>query len=934
MKVQPRTVRVGLAIRGRCLRTAVAGVIRRFRLLGPVEVSVGDAQVQLGGRKPKALLVALLVDAGHVVAADRLSRAIWDDGPPASARALIQTYVSGLRRSLRTTAGDDLIATHPVGYVIHVRAGELDSDEFERLAGEGWSAAAKLRQAEAVEAYGAALAQWRGPAFGGVGESFLKSQAARLDEFRLSVTEQRTTSELALGRHERIVGELSSLVSQHPTRERLRRDLMVVMYRLGRRSDALALYRQGREVLVDELGIEPGQELRAVHDAILRSDDTVLGWIRDPGVTASSVRPAQRIVPSQESAALPDFIGQVREAAAVTDLLSSGSSMPMSVISGPGGSGKSALASYVSQRIQGRYPDGQLYVELRGTSETPARPVEVLGRILRQFGGVPADSLEERVADYRSLLARRRVLVVLDDARDELQVRPLIPGSAGSGLLITSRNRLAALAGTGLIELDVFTAEEALELLSRVAGRKRLSAEPEAAMSIVRRCDRLPPAILIAGDQAIRASIELGYHQVDEQAERVLRLLGLLGISAFPAWVAGALAEVSLDVSDRALEQLVDAQLLAVEGVEGVDGIGLLRYRMHDLIRLFARERAESEEPADARELAVTAVLRRRVLSTGSWPPPTFPVAAADRLRQIARRPWLNRSIVNADEATFVIHNHRQRLEDGLKQSCSEVEAGRDNLTGMNQPTIRPPAGLRPIRSAKLAPALVMLLATLTSAPSMATAARAAPPSAADGGIGVLFNCGTYPANQPMTRGAALVRARSWIDAGVPYSQSACHSNAYGSYHTDCSGYVSMAWGLTMSYATDTIHRVSHTIPRADLRPGDALNIPNDHMALFVRWADAARTMPVVREQHGPVGTRTEERTWSAAKANPYTPIRYDNIREDAPATGRFFHNVRRASGGWSGANPADGNGSILSIAAATTPNGDMHLATTLPREG
>ncbi|GAB3922932.1 hypothetical protein GCM10029976_012420 [Kribbella albertanoniae] len=221
---------------------------------------------------------------------------------------------------------------------------------------------------------------------------------------------------------------------------------------------------------------------------------------------------------------------------------------------------------------------------------------------------------------------------------------------------------------------------------------------------------------------------------------------------------------------------------------------------------------------------------------------------------------------------------------------------------------------------------------TASAAPHRAALSTPTPtPGVAEGGIGVLYNCDTYDSNKPMTRSAALVRAQSWIDARVPYSQAACHTNGYGSYRTDCSGFVSMAWGLLRSYTTAEMYMVSHTIARADLQPGDALNRPNDHVALFLRWADAARTQPVVREQAGPDGAPTREVTWPASKANTYTPIRYNNIQDDtppAPTTGRFWHNVRWSDGTWSGANVADNNTGIAQVVEAGSPAGDLHVVT------
>ncbi|GAA0418885.1 SARP family transcriptional regulator [Acrocarpospora corrugata] len=585
----------------------------------------------LGARKPQALLAALLMDDNRVVPSDRLVEALWGEDPPGTARAILHTYVSVLRRLFQDFGEEEVIVSHPAGYTVLVPAGSLDRREFERLAAEGRQAAAAERHHEAVETFRAALALWRGPALGGVGDSFLKAEAARLDELRLTISEQLIGAEFALGRHAQVLGELTALVSRHPTHERLRGDLMIALYRVGRQSDALAVYRQGRQALVEELGVEPGPELRAVHEAILKSNAALLGPVSPPK--------RHSLVPAQMPPATIDFTGRAPETDALTTLLAAGSSMPVCVVSGPGGSGKSSLAVHAAHRVAGHYPDGQLYIELLGTSEAPLAPGEVLGRILRQLGEVPPDSTEDRTAHYRSMLARRRVLVVLDDAATESQVRPLLPGSAGCGVLITSRNRLAALSGAALVELDVLAREEAVELLSRIAGPARIEAEPEAAARIVEQCGHLPLAIRIAGarlaarrrwsvaflagrladerhrldelavgDQEVRASIMLSYRMLHERGKRTLRCLGSLGLPDFPVWIAAALIEAGHDEAERMLEQLVDAQLVEVEGV---DGVGHVRYRLHELVRLFAGERTEAEEPLEARTAAVTRVLSR-----------------------------------------------------------------------------------------------------------------------------------------------------------------------------------------------------------------------------------------------------------------------------------------------------------------------------------
>ncbi|MFC7382708.1 AfsR/SARP family transcriptional regulator [Sphaerisporangium rhizosphaerae] len=698
-----------------------------FRLLGPIEVWNGGRQVPLGGAKPRTLLTALLIDEGHVVGAERLIDAIWGADPPETARAVLQTYISSLRRSFERADMPPVIVSHQAGYLADVPAGAVDRSAFETLVAQGRRAATEGRHEEAAERFRAALALWRGPALGGMGDSFLLAEARRLDELRLTVTEERIAADLEIGLHEQVIGELTALVARHPTHERLRHDLMATLNHLGRRGDALAVYRQGVEVLAEELGIDPGPELRRLHEGILRGDPRLSPGHRSrtrppetsapTGSGAASGTPgrpgrpghdgagpgrsdaagatperagtgstgiarfptgrsgteratpeaagtegaapergtfergipergtpergaSERGRPYQLPPVIPDFTGRTEETVLLRAALTRPSAMPVCVILGAGGTGKSTLALRVAHDVAERYPDGQLYAELRGTTELPATPEEVLGRLLRELG-TPAPelppTLEERVNRYRSLLSGRRMLVVLDDAATERQVRPLLPGSAGCAVLITSRNKLPSLAGALPTELGTLTVDAALALLSHVAGAERVTAEPGPSRMIVRQCGYLPLAIRIAGarlasrrqwsvklmadrladerrrldelavgDQEVRAGIALSYELLTGSVRRALRYLGLLGLPHFPAWVAAAATGSSLDEAERELEQLVDASLVEVEGV---DAIGQVRYRLHDLIRLFARERAEAEDPPPERVGAVTRVL-------------------------------------------------------------------------------------------------------------------------------------------------------------------------------------------------------------------------------------------------------------------------------------------------------------------------------------
>ncbi|MFD1544810.1 AfsR/SARP family transcriptional regulator [Nonomuraea guangzhouensis] len=599
----------------------------QFRLLGPVEAWKGDRQVPLGGAKPRALLTALLLDPGRTVPVERLIDAVWGERSPATARPVLQTYVASLRRSFEGVGMANVIVSDRVGYLAEVPPDALDLQVFERLVAEGRKAVQETRLSEARESFRAALALWRGPALGGISDSFLRTEAARLDELRITVIEERIAAELTMGQGEQLLDELAELVALHPARERLRRSLMVALYQAGRQTDALAVYREGRQVLIDELGIEPGPELRQTHEAILRSDPALLAPVR---------RRRPRQLPSPPA----DFIGRGEEIAALRTALTQPDAMPICVISGAGGMGKSALALRAAHEVAEHFPDGQLHIELRGTSDAPAGPEEVLGRLLRELD--PATTrlpvtLEERVGRYRTLLANQRKLVVLEDAAVEAQVRPLLPGASGCAVLVTSRNRLVGLAGASFVELGVLPADTAIDLLARIAGRDRVAAEHHAASDIVRLCGQLPLAIRIAGarlasrrqwplarllsrladerhrldeltvgDQQVRAGISLSYAHLPSSARTALRRLGLMGLPSFPAWVAAAALETSLSEAERILEHLVDVSLV---DVQGVDASGQLRYRLHDLIRLFARERALAEDDAKTREAVVTRVL-------------------------------------------------------------------------------------------------------------------------------------------------------------------------------------------------------------------------------------------------------------------------------------------------------------------------------------
>lgn len=487
-----------------------------FRLLGPVEAWHEGRELALGGPKPRAVLAALLLEPGRVVSIDRLAGLAWNERPPDTARTLILTYISRLRRCLSVADAGEMIERTPPGYLIRLRDARLDRDVFDGLVGEGRRLLDAGRLVEAADAFGSALAVWRGASLGGVGGS-LRAEAARLDETRLEVIEKRITVESLLGRYGELLPELTALVNEYTTRERLRGLLMTVLCGLGRQSDALAVYQEGRAILSRELGIDPAPDLQRLHAVMLRAglltQRSPSKPVRVDAAIESSAWPG--VAPAQLPRAVPDFIGREDVIAdLVTRLAESGHAPPVCVVSGKGGVGKSATAVHTAHLIAGFYPDGQLFADLRGCTDSPATPEDIMARFLRALGVDAAflpESFQERVDVYRSILSRRRVLVVLDDARSESQVRPLLPGGPGCAVLITSRARFARVAGAHLTDLDVLDEHAAIELLTSLAGRARIDAEPDAAARIVRLCGCLPLAVRTAGARlAMRRHWPLG----------------------------------------------------------------------------------------------------------------------------------------------------------------------------------------------------------------------------------------------------------------------------------------------------------------------------------------------------------------------------------------------------------------------------------------
>ncbi|MGV9772155.1 AfsR/SARP family transcriptional regulator [Streptosporangium sp. NPDC003464] len=661
----------------------------RFGLLGPLQILDGGQVLTPGPAKHRALLAALLLRAGHVVTLDRLTAVVWGDDPPASAESVLRVYVSALRRLV----GAGTIHTAPGGYLIAVPAEEVDAHRFERMVEQARRARDAGRAAEAADGLRGALGLWRGPALADVDSGELRrTQAVRLEELRLSAAEERIDLDLTLGRHGEVVGELRALVAAYPLRERAWGQLILALHQAGRRSEALAAYQDARRVLVEELGLEPGPELRAAHDRVLAG--------RGPAGQAGE----RGAVPHETPPDIADFTGRAEVLSWIAGQATAAGGAPVHlVLHGPAGSGKSAVAVHAATLLGAEFPDGRLYAALRAGSR-PAGAGAVLEDLLRSLGcpegAVPA-GLEDRVRLYRSMTATRRLLVVLDDAVGESQVRPLLPTGPGCLTLVTSRSPLYGLEASRAFELGVLGTADSVTMLARVAGETRVRAEPQAARRIAELCGGLPLALriagsrlarrpgwtlehlagrlgdergrldeLTAGDLAVRGTLGLGYRGLAEEEQRLLRRLGSLSAPDVAPWAAAA-AFGGLRV-ERQLEELAGAGLLQARGL---DDAGQERYGWHDLTRLYAAERLVEEEGTAERVLAVVArevlerVRRARTLllpaepgtgqtvaRTAEW----SPALETAHLRESARWLGAERGFLVAAVADF----HRAGLAD------------------------------------------------------------------------------------------------------------------------------------------------------------------------------------------------------------------------------------------------------------------------------
>ncbi|MFJ5075954.1 AfsR/SARP family transcriptional regulator [Streptomyces sp. NPDC088553] len=608
----------------------------RFTVLGPVEVQAPGPDSPGLAPRHRAVLAYLLLHAGVVISADRLVDAMWGPLPPDSARAQIQTTIAAIRRMLRASGADDMLASRPAGYVITPEPGQLDLQEFTGLiakapAGSDGKAdtadsADTAETAETADRIRAALALWRGEPLADLTAHYVPAARARLNGQRLTAVERLAELELSLGRHDDLIDELAAHLAANPLRERLCCRLMLALHRAGRQPEALRVARDFRTALAEEQGLDPGHAFTRLEQDILRDA---------PDLRAPASAPARPQGGNFLPYDVPDFTGRDGELDGLTRRLTgnSGAVVTISAIDGMAGVGKTTLAVHAGHRLAEQFPDGQLFVDLQAhtAGQTPLDAGAALEVLLGQLG-VPAKHIPASVADraalWRSELSGRRVLAVLDNALGTDQIRPLLPGASSRALiLITSRRRLTDLDGAHALSMDVLPAADAVELFESIVG-ERATAEPLAVLDVLQLCGFLPLAVRIAAarlhhrrswtvayladrlrdqrrrlaelatsERGVAAAFTLSYEQLAPDQQRMFRLLGLQPGRDIGPDAAAALAGLPFDQAETLLEDLLDAHVL----IQLTPG----RYTFHDLLREHALATAAAEEPPQARHEAV-----------------------------------------------------------------------------------------------------------------------------------------------------------------------------------------------------------------------------------------------------------------------------------------------------------------------------------------
>lgn len=598
-------------------------------VLGPLRVQCGSDVLPVNAAKHRILLAALLLNANHVVSGDELADTIWDGAPPRSAWTTTRGYVKRLRQKLGLVVSARIVTRSP-GYLIELAADELDLLRFSALYRQASVATQQASWETASALLCDAISLWQGPALADVPSDTLRREIPSLEEMRLQALDWRIDADLHLGRHAELVPELQALTAKYPLRERYHSHLMLALYRYGRQAEALACYHRARQVLSASLGVEPGAELRELYQRVLSADPDLAAGVAGRAENVRLARLAQPrppVIPRQLPSGTRHFTGRSAELNLLDKLADEAARgdgvAPVAVITGMAGVGKTALAVHWAHRAAGLFPGGQLYVNLRGfdPSESSLKPTRVIGAFLEALGvagGQMPASHEAREGLYRSMLAGSRLLIVLDNARDAAQVRPLLPGSAGCMVIVTSRRELTGLVAVDdayPMALDVLTEQDAVDLLTRHLGRGLVAAESAAVERLAGLCGRLPLALVVASARvatgslvslaglagqiagsrrrldmldsedataSVRAAFSWSYRQLAGSTARMFRLLAVHPGPTVTAQAAASLAGVSLERAADQLGELSRAHLV----IEQTTG----RFCLHDLMRSFAIE--------------------------------------------------------------------------------------------------------------------------------------------------------------------------------------------------------------------------------------------------------------------------------------------------------------------------------------------------------
>lgn len=621
------------------------------RLLGRIQALDDGSEIDLGPTGPRSLFAVLAMRANTQVTLDELVSALWGETAPRTAEGAVYTYVSALRKALEPGRGrrdePQVLISSRGAYSLLLPSGAVDVHKFETAAAEGRRRWANGDCAGALARFDAASSDWGGLPLSGATGPFADAERSRLELLRLDVVELRCAALIETGAAGDAVRTLSVLTGENPLHERLHELQMLALYRTGRQAEALQVYRQVHERLVDELGVDPGPGLRRMHQRVLAGENV------EP--QAPTHRPAvtPRVVPAQLPHGVSAFTGREAELRRLGELCVGGDgvggSVVISAIDGAAGVGKTALAIHVAHQVADSFPDGQLFVDLRGFDPrcSPVAPDEALAQLLRGLG---TDAEAQRAdmptlaALYRSLLSGRRVLVVLDNAVSTEQVRPLLPGSKGCLALVTSRNRLAGLVardGATRVTLDLLRPEESLELLRRVLGADQVDSDVELARELTEHCGHLPLALRIAAERIlggdhelagmvgelraerrrldtlstpddessiVRAVFSWSYHGLKPPEARAFRLVGLHPAAEIGVHDAAALLGTDTPDARRQLAGLVRRHLL--------EQVTRDRFRFHDLLRIYAVECAARDEPGTAAAESIQRLLAWCLAST------------------------------------------------------------------------------------------------------------------------------------------------------------------------------------------------------------------------------------------------------------------------------------------------------------------------------